>query len=187
MHEFENRLWSDLLREHGSELTLSEKPTARKRPRLLGIGAAALTLLAVTIAVAVSLTANSASPAYAVTKNPDGTVTITIAKLVGVSPANSKLARLGVRARARADMPFPPGCSLTRLRPDSSMMSIVHPTRQPFALKIDPGAIPANTTLLISAVLLPIHHTPTAGAQRHAGAIRIALIRDPLPACALQR
>jgi PPE-repeat protein len=58
-------------------------------------GAAAVIATAVAVLVAVS----GAAPAYAVTRNSDGTVSVKLMSITGVDGANHALASLGVRAR----------------------------------------------------------------------------------------
>jgi hypothetical protein len=53
----------------------------------------------VPILLALLLSAGTDIPAYAVVARPDGTVVLTLNEIVGVDPANARLAKLGVRAR----------------------------------------------------------------------------------------
>ena len=81
MSKFTERLWRDLLREHGADLTQMNPlaPSAhcwRARPRMLAgtsLGAAGLAT-----AAALIFGAASSSPAFAVTQNHDGTYTVQI-------------------------------------------------------------------------------------------------------------
>jgi hypothetical protein len=121
MSSFEDRLWSELVREHGQTLAgagarpssppwrSSSRPRRLPRPRGLqrlprswrGPLAAVAAALTAALAIGVlALTANSAAPAYAVVVNRDGSVTLTIDQLIGVRAANARLAALGVPARA---------------------------------------------------------------------------------------
>lgn len=72
--------------------------SARRRRRGLA-GAVAAALATVCVALAVGGSGGSVEPAYAVTVNPDGSVVLSVRELLGVGPANARLARLGVRAR----------------------------------------------------------------------------------------
>ncbi len=101
MSSFEDRLWSELVREHGERLALAG---ARRSPRprrswRAPLAAGGVVLTAAIVAGALLLTASTSPPAYAVVVNPDGSVTLTIDELIGVSAANARLAKLGVRAR----------------------------------------------------------------------------------------
>ena len=77
MSSFEDRLWSELVHEHGDRMQLpaSSGTRARRRPAL--IGGTALAAAAAAAAVLV-FTATTSTPAYAVTSNSDGTVTVTL-------------------------------------------------------------------------------------------------------------
>ena len=46
--------------------------------------------------------ASTSPPAFAVTRNPDGTVTVNLMQLSGIAGANKKLAAMGVRAQIAA-------------------------------------------------------------------------------------
>jgi hypothetical protein len=69
----------------------------RARPRLLAAGTMAA--VAVGTILALLLGATTSPPAFAVNRNPDGTVTVKLIKLSGVAGANQKLAAIGVRAK----------------------------------------------------------------------------------------
>ena len=194
MSKLEERLWSDLLATHGGDLAMAASPKRREHKRaLLPLTATALAIAAVAIVVVLSLSARTATPAYAVTRNPDGTLTVTINELAGISQANEKLERLGVRARARSG-PLGPSCKVNSLRLSphtmDPIMRFLHPTMKPFAVTIDPGAIPKDTTLLIRARLKSIPHPRVPvranlnAKTLHSAALGILLARDPVPACA---
>jgi hypothetical protein len=85
-------------REHGDALTQIRRPTATRirwaRPRLVvGTG---LGLARAAGVLALALGATSTSPAFAVTRNHDGTVTISIKRSSGIAGANAKLRQLGI-------------------------------------------------------------------------------------------
>ncbi len=102
MSSFENRLWTELAEEHGGPLARTasrprDRPSHRRRAPL---AAAAVVAVAAVLASVLSLTAStSTTPAYAVTVNPDGSVTLTLTSVLGVRGANQTLAKLGVRAQ----------------------------------------------------------------------------------------
>lgn len=77
--------------------------------RILAGGAAA-TVAAVTVAVVAISAATTAAPAFAVTNNPDGSVTITLNEITGVSGLSAKLASMGIAVRA---VPVVSGCTAT--------------------------------------------------------------------------
>jgi hypothetical protein len=102
MSIIEEKLWTDLIREPEAHdaLAARQPPAARRRSRRAPLAAGALALLGATLALALTLTAStSTTPAYAVTVNPDGSVSLTLDEVVGVRGANETLAKLGVRAQ----------------------------------------------------------------------------------------
>lgn len=90
---------------------LSRAPGVRLagRPRIVAGGAAAAVAVATAAVLAVSA-ATSAAPAFAVTDNRDGSVTITLNEITGVSDLNAKLASMGIAVRA---VPVVSGCTAT--------------------------------------------------------------------------
>lgn len=110
MTKFADQLFDDLMREHGPTLTLIRPPTPPKRHltarrTLLVAGAGAL---AAGAAIAGTLAAGSGTPAYAVTKNPDGTVTLAVYQSSGIAAANARLRQLG--DQQVVVVPVQPGC-----------------------------------------------------------------------------
>lgn len=98
------------------------RPSAARfavRPRLLAGGATAVVGAASAAVLAIGA-ATSAAPAFAVTNHPDGSVTITLRELTGVSALNAKLASMGVAVRA---VPIVSGCDapVRVLGPDGSL------------------------------------------------------------------
>jgi hypothetical protein len=98
MTKFADRLFDDLMREHGPALASITVPAAPKRhlavrPVLLTAGAGGL---AVAAAVG-TLVAGGGTPAYAVTTHPDGTVTLAVYQPSGIAQANAELHTLGDR------------------------------------------------------------------------------------------
>ena len=111
MAKFADQLFDDLMREHGPALARTVPPAHPKRHsttrRTLLAGGGTL---AVAGAVAGALVAGSGTPAYAVTKNPDGTITLAVYQQAGIAQANAGLRQLGdqqlvvvpIRADARS-------------------------------------------------------------------------------------
>jgi hypothetical protein len=101
MSEFEDHLWREFVREHGDELAQMSRPAARHnrwaRPVLLG--GAGLGLAGAGTAVALVLGTATTPAAFAVTRNHDGTVTVSVASYSGIAAANAKLHQLGIRAK----------------------------------------------------------------------------------------
>jgi hypothetical protein len=113
MTKFSDQLFDDLMREHGPALADASPPAhlqrrvATRRTLLAGGGT-----LAVAAAIAGTLVARSPTPAYAVTKNPDGTVTLAVYQASGIAGANARLRQLGdkqvVVVPVEAGCPRPP-------------------------------------------------------------------------------
>jgi hypothetical protein len=116
MTRFADDLFDDLMREHGPALAGMAVRTAPKRhiatrPVLLTAGAGSLAVAA-TVG---TLVAGGAAPAYAVTPNSDGTVTLAVYQQPGIAQANAKLHTLGERVIV---LPVKSGCpSINSLRP----------------------------------------------------------------------
>jgi len=122
MTKFADQLFDDLMREHGpalaptgpaptGPLVHTQAPSGRHltaRRTLLASGGT----LAVAGAIAGTLVAGGGTPAYAVTKNPDGTITLAVYQQSGIAQANTRLRQLGddqlVVVPVRADCPKPP-------------------------------------------------------------------------------
>jgi hypothetical protein len=152
MSKFEDHLWREFERHHGHELEPGTPPTVKRRrarPRVLA--GTTLGLAGVGAALALVLGAAGTSPAFAVTPNHDGTVTVKILRGAGIAAANARLTALGVRVRV---VQIEDGCvAASTLTPRSTPV-------KPGAIKtwtrvqtrIDPGKIPAGRTLMIVAL-----------------------------------
>jgi hypothetical protein len=161
MSRFEDRLWSELVEQHGAlladaPLTLAPsqgRAEARRRRRLAPLAALGLALAAAVTAIAIGLSSGGGTPAYAVLSNPDGTVTVTIRQLVGVKGADEKLASLGVPVRVvRSEA----GCLLRsgeyktpRISPE--LFQRISKLAGPASIVITPSAIPSGDTIVIGA------------------------------------
>jgi hypothetical protein len=146
MSRFKDRLWADLVRAYGADLAQMTQPPAqpRRRPRILagtGIG-----LAAAGATVAVVLGTAGTVPAFAVIRNHDGSVTVSISRLEGIPAANAKLAALGYRARVVQVMARC-GANLT-LRGASRPGG---PAQMRAGVRFDPRQVPAGRVLLIQA------------------------------------
>jgi hypothetical protein len=157
MSKFEDRLWRELVQEHGAELAQMTPPAAnhrrRQRPKLLA--GTTVGLAGVGTAVALIVSAAGSSPAFAVTRNNDGTVTVWIKRIDGIAGANARLEALGVRARA---VVVAAGCKPpTSVKPGRLIAAPrVHGNwtgpRQIVIARFDPKKIPSGRTLVLPAV-----------------------------------
>ncbi|HEY0804037.1 MAG TPA: hypothetical protein VGD84_03185 [Pseudonocardiaceae bacterium] len=97
MTRFADQLFDDLMRDHGSTLAHTRVQAAPKRhpvmrPVLLTAGAGGLAAAAT---VGSLVATGGGTPAYAVTTNSDGTVTLAVYQESGIAGANAQLRRLG--------------------------------------------------------------------------------------------
>jgi hypothetical protein len=109
MTKFSDQLFDDLMREHGpalTHITLPAQPKRRDTARRVLVASGGT--LAVAAAIGGALEAGSASPAYAVTKNADGTTTIAVYRTSGITGANARLHQLG--DKQVVVVPIEPGC-----------------------------------------------------------------------------
>ena len=177
MSNFEDRLWSDLVREHGPQLALADGPSpSRGRSRRMPIVGGGLLAAAATVALCLTLAAGSSPPAYAVSQSADGAVSVTINNVIGISAANAQLAKLGVRARiANVEA----GCSTQGTPVESAPAHLYETIVQQARVDegspgvqwtIQPGAIPQGDTLSLSPQPIPGHRSFT-------------LYQGPAPAC----
>ncbi|HEY6497273.1 MAG TPA: hypothetical protein VIZ43_28690 [Trebonia sp.] len=96
MTKFSDQLFDDLIQEHGPQLAATRVPAAPKRRvahpvRLSAVGGG---IAAVAAAVGL-LTAGGASPAYAVTSNANGSVSLDVYNQSGIAGANQALQKMG--------------------------------------------------------------------------------------------
>ena len=139
MSEFEDNLWLSVVREHGDELarTVRTVHKHRRAPRAQLLAGTTVGLIAVATAAVLLLGASTSSPAFAVTRNPDGTVTVNLMKLSGIAGANKRLAAMGVRAQILA---------LAKHAPNAVCPGGTAPT-----ITFDPASIPKRPPLVITA------------------------------------
>jgi F0F1-type ATP synthase membrane subunit c/vacuolar-type H+-ATPase subunit K len=156
MSKFTDRLWQELMREHRAQLEAIDRPAAERRRRALPrlVAGTTVGLAGLGTAIALAIGAASSTPAFAVTKNPDGTVSVTINKLAGVAGANEKLAQIGVRAVA---VPVEAGCA--GAAPPVAARALAMKMRAVAAeagtVRINPRAIPAGKRLVLAAAAAP--------------------------------
>lgn len=154
MGNFEDHLWREFVREHGDALTKTRRPVATPTrglgPRLMlgaGLGVAGIGGV-----IALALGAATTSPAFAVTRNHDGTVTISITRPSGVAGANAKLHQLGIRASVMTQAPV--DCTPTPSHP-AGTQSATTPSYGTHEIAnarwtINPRQIPVDSTLALT-------------------------------------
>jgi hypothetical protein len=133
MTKFEDRLFGDLMEEHGHRLRAAARPApARRRVRrpVWLAGGAAGVVAAVTAAV-MALGSAPAMAAYSVTQH-NGTISVSVYRASGVAGANAAMHRL--RARVVV-VPVRPGC------PAIGSLPRPHPVPHP-AVRVKSGVNP---------------------------------------------
>lgn len=180
MSKFQDRLWRELVEEHGARLAQMTRPAInhRRRPRPRLLAGTTVGLAGVGTAVALIVSAAGSSPAFAVTRNNDGTVTVWIRRVEGIAGANARLAALGVRARAvvvaagckpPAGVAIKPGRLIAAPKVHGNWTGV----RQVVIARFDPKKIPSGRTLVLPAV--------SAGKQVRIAQVRA--VRGPAPPC----
>ena len=186
MTKFEDRLYGQLMADHGHHLTTAPPPhpaPARRRARRpvwLATGAAATAAAAAATAAVMALSSAPAA-AYSVTRHADGTVTITVTRPSGVAGANLTLH--GMHARV-AVIPVRPGCpafgSLPHPRPAphpnvSVRAGVNSRGHRSVTVKVwGKGGIPKGDTMVLA-----FSGNPRGGGAVGAGGI----IAGPVPRC----
>lgn len=193
MANFEDWLWSELAcddRPIASQVAPALRTTARRRarrpPALLTGAFAGLAALVLTLV----LTAGSSAPAFAVTRNTDGSVTVTLQELSAAPAANAQLAKIGVPVEiANVEA----GCQQqgTRAQVPQSLYPHILQVEAPtgpdsLSLTIDPAEIPVGDTLVLAATLSPAGNDaaviePTNGKMIAVG--HFALYQGTPPTC----
>ncbi len=98
MGTFDEDLWAHLVEEHHADRVVLRSPASkgRARPVIMTAGAAAVAVATLAVALVLSAT-TSTPPAYALTSNADGSVTVTIHDLTTAIPAlNARFAQMGI-------------------------------------------------------------------------------------------
>ncbi len=168
MSSFEDRLWSELVQEHGDEMRLGATTTsARRRTRRPAVLAGtALTTVGLAAAAVLVFTATTSTPAYAVTDNSDGTVTVTLRDVQDITALNAALAQSRIAARA---IPLTADCPVHGF--PNPMPAGTNPST--YTITIVPSEIPAGYTAIVAV------------GENTSGQIELAqgAFRPPVPVC----
>jgi hypothetical protein len=179
MTKFADQLFDDLMREHESTLAHT-RPTRPPAPRrhiatrrtLLAVGAGGVAAAA----TAGALVAASGTPAYAVTKNANGTVTLAVYQKSGIAGANAKLRQLG--DGQVVVVPVEPGCPSIGSLPAPAVsakgkrISVQSERGTGGPVTVTAQGIPAGDIMVVGAVITA-HGTMTGG----------TLTSPPAPSC----
>jgi hypothetical protein len=167
MSTFEDRLWSQLVREHGDQMQLSTIAIKRHRRRPALVAGTALASVALATAAVLALTAGTgAPPAYAVTTNPDGTVTVTLNDISAITGLNAELARDGLNAQA---VPLNADCPIRA--PLVTMPAGTDPST--YTITLVPRDIPAGYRAVVAAGTTPSGQV----------VLLMGAIKPPVPEC----
>jgi hypothetical protein len=165
------------MREHEPALARTRPPAPGRhfaaRRTLLASGAAC----AAVAATAGVLVAGGGTPAYAVTANPDGTVTVAVHQESGIAAANARLVQLGdsqvvvVPFGTNCPSPKPPAVSGKH-----KMISVESEVSKNGSVTVRAKGIPAGDILVVA-----VETTSTATGRYSMGAAR--LTTPPAPSC----
>jgi hypothetical protein len=158
MTKFSDQLFDDLMREHGPALAPTTPPAPVKRQvtarrTVLAAGGGLAVAGAVAAVAAGTLVAGGATPAYAVTKNPDGTVTLAVYQKSGFAEANARLHQLD--EGQVVVVPVEPGCPTLGSLPappvsgKGRMMSMSTGRSQNGTISVSAQGIPAGDILVV--------------------------------------
>lgn len=165
---FKDNLLDDLMQQHGHDVQMPEQRRRSARPVLVAAAAVAVAGVAT-----VAITATGGAPeAYAVTKNADGSVTVTIRDIKAVDAANAKLREYGIGAKA---VPMSRECAPL----DESRMDLVDGWEIPRqgedgSVTMSPGDIPEGYQVLLGVSNLP---------GRGTGLAVTGPVKTPTPDC----
>jgi hypothetical protein len=180
MSSFEDRLWSDLVREHGHRIRAEPSQTAalatsatrpgptrvrrKRRPAILT--GTVLGTAGAAAAVVVALTTTTTAPAFAVTDNTDGSITVTLREISALSGLNAEFARRGLNARALPMSASCPTKGFGNALPAGTNFNT-------FTITLDPRDVPDGYTAVVAAT-----QTASGKVELVQGAVP-----PPVPAC----
>ncbi|NGY57662.1 hypothetical protein G7043_01810 [Lentzea sp. NEAU-D13] len=147
MSKFENNLWTQLERDHAPALLQSVATQRRLRTRRW-VGAAASVVVVGATAVIAPVYFGGTPPAYAVVDNPDGSVTLTVREVQRFQEATGKLRERGITAIA---VPLRRDCAQRESTLQEPLDAVEFDLKPgAFNIKISPGNIPANATVVLA-------------------------------------
>jgi hypothetical protein len=175
MTKFEDQLYADLMRQHGPALAGTQLPAASRRHiasrrALLATGAGGVAVAA----AAGALAAGGGTPAYAVTANHDGTVTLAVYRASGIAQANAKLHQLGDNVVV---VPARPGCP--------SITSLTAPAVSPRGPVSVGGSGPVGGSITVDAHGVPAGDIMVVGVETSGQGVAVGarLTSPPAPSC----
>jgi hypothetical protein len=98
---YEDALWKELVDAHGEALSGGHLPPPSRRHRpWAAVGGTALVAAAATGGVLVYSAVSNTTPAYAVSRNSNGSVNIVLRRVAGLHGLNARLGAMHIRAKA---------------------------------------------------------------------------------------
>jgi len=195
MTKFADQLFDDLMREHGSTLTNAGPPAPRghvaTRRALLAVGGGGVAVAAAAGVLVATAGANPAAhsglaaagntPAYAVTNNANGTVTLAVYQKDGIAGANAKLHELG--DSQVYVVPAGPGCpSMSSLPAPAVSLNGQHLSVQS-SVPAGGGAVTVNAQGIPAGDILVVGAQMTTNGRVTTTEMGSRLTSPPAPAC----
>ncbi|HEX8867726.1 MAG TPA: hypothetical protein VF821_18855 [Lentzea sp.] len=152
MSKFEDNLWAQLERDHAPELRESVAARRRKNTARWLVAAAVAAVLGTAAAIAPAYFGGT-PPAYAVTYNPDGSVTVKVREIEQFDEVTAKLRERGIPVVA---VPLRKDCRTKGRKinpPGDPMFDVVkfESIDQELAITIRLDRIPANGTVVLAS------------------------------------
>jgi hypothetical protein len=175
MTKFEDQLFTDLINEYQPALQSTRRPAAKGRhevPRRVWLAVGAGGVAGVATAGVVLF--GGGSPAYAVTPNANGSVTVSVTKLAGVAGANARLQALDLEV---ALVPVEPGCPALSSLPKANW---------PPEARTGETAKTADGTVTVGVRDIPPGDTALVPVRTLSNSViyfTVHLIKGPAPSC----
>jgi hypothetical protein len=180
MTKFADQLFDDLLREHGSTLAHTRPPAPRRhvpsRRTLLAAGAG---FAAVAATVGGLVAGGGATPAYALTTQPNGRVTLDVYQQSGFAGINTKLRQLG--DDRVVVVPVEPGCPSIGSLPAPAVPPNGHVSVQTGVSK--GGSVTVNANGIPAGDILVVGFETTTHGNFHSTLGAARLTSPPAPSC----
>ncbi|HEY4455673.1 MAG TPA: hypothetical protein VGN81_15280 [Pseudonocardiaceae bacterium] len=165
MGEFADQLFADLMAEYRPILDATDLPAPRRRrvtkPVWVSSGVASLGALL----AAVLLVFTTGAPAYAVTQNPNGTITLTLNQLTALSDAAAALHPLGATNATGCQVNF----GVAQFPSSTTDTVVIDPKKiPPGATGVLYGGLGNNGKPMIMWTIVPMNGTPACQALNNA-------------------
>lgn len=152
MSRFEDNLWAELERDHAPVLL---KTVARSRHQRVGVWLGSAAGVAAVGLASVAVYVSSIPPAYEITDNADGSLTLTVREVDGFASAAQDLRGRGIKAAAvpwRRDCAEGEWFKLAHPPTDGEHSDALEPkdAGKAMELRIVPDQLPAGVTLVLA-------------------------------------